>query len=400
MTYLLFILKSALDDFRRNKVRTALTSLGILIGVASVILLLAFGLGLRKYIQTQFESLGTNLIYVLPGGVFQGGGFNADATFESSFDEKDIRTLSRLPSATLVAPVYQKNTTVSSGSKSKFVPVILASADVFEALNLEAATGTIFTRADLDKRAKVAVIGPQLATDLFGATDVGLGKNITVSNQNYKLIGILKPKGGGGFGGPQFDSYVYLPYKSAVSLNPTKKFLSVYVQSVDSASLPTLKEDIKSSLLRRYDEDYFSIVESTEVLNAINSIFGVLNSVLVAIAAISLVVGGIGIMNIMYVSVVERIREIGIRRALGATKRDILAQFLTESIILSLLGGLLGLLFSFIIILIVQNFFPAYIDLLGVLIALGVSSVIGIVFGVFPARKAANLSPIDAIRYE
>lgn len=153
-------------------------------------------------------------------------------------------------------------------------------------------------------------------------------------------------------------------------------------------------------MLKRYKGDDFSIAEQSEILDAVSSIFAVLNSVLVSIAAISLIVGGIGIMNIMYVSVIERVREIGIRRALGATRRDILAQFVTEAVLLSLFGGLLGLTLSFLIVLLVQKFFPAYINWQSVAIALGVSSAIGVIFGVFPARKASNLSPIDAIRYE
>jgi putative ABC transport system permease protein len=396
MNYLLFIIKSALEDFKRNKVRTVLTSLGILIGVASVVLLLAFGLGLKKYISDQFESFGTNLIYVLPGGVFQNGSFNADSTFEPSFDEKDVRTLERLNLAQMIAPVYQKNTSVSFGAESKFVPVILGTSDVFSALNLKADEGQLWTRSDVDKKSKLAAIGPKLAEEL----EVGVGNKITIGDQTFKIGAILGAKGGGGFGGPSFDTYVYIPYKSAPSLNPTKKFLSIYIQAPDSASIAPLKDDIKESLLKRYDEDDFSIVESTEFLNAINSIFGVLNMILVAIAAISLIVGGIGIMNVMYVSVTERIREIGIRRALGATQKDILWQFLAEAVILSLIGGLMGLLLSFIVVLAIRQFFPAYIDGLSVAIALGVSSSIGIIFGVFPARKAAALSPIEAIRYE
>jgi ABC-type antimicrobial peptide transport system permease subunit len=239
-----------------------------------------------------------------------------------------------------------------------------------------------------------------IAEDLFGSADLAVGKNIKVADLTFKVVGVLKGKGGGGFGGPQFDSYIYVPYKSAVSLNPDKKFLTLYVQAESRNLIPAVKDQIKTAFLKRYKEDDFSIVESTEILNAINSIFNVLNTVLVAIAAISLVVGGIGIMNIMYVSVVERIKEIGIRRAIGAKKIDILSQFLTESVILSLLGGFLGLGLSYVIVLLIQRFFPAYIDLPSVLIALGVSSAIGIIFGVFPARKAANLSPIEAIRYE
>ncbi len=164
--------------------------------------------------------------------------------------------------------------------------------------------------------------------------------------------------------------------------------------------LANLKDEIKKTLLKRYNVDDFTVSEASDLLNTVSSIFSVLNLVLVAIAAISLVVGGIGIMNIMYVSVTERIKEIGIRRAIGARKSDILSQFLSESVILSLFGGFLGLVLAWLIVLAVQGLFPAYIDSTSVILALGVSSAIGVVFGVFPAKKAADLSPIDAIRYE
>lgn len=176
--------------------------------------------------------------------------------------------------------------------------------------------------------------------------------------------------------------------------------MMIYLKAENETVIPAIKVEAKKALVKRYKEDEISITEQTEILNSINSIFSILNSVLVAIAAISLLVGGIGIMNIMYVSVVERIREIGIRRAIGALKLDILYQFLAESVLLSALGGLLGLLISWGIVLIVRQFFPVYIDAMTVVIALGVSSGVGIIFGVFPAKKAADLSPIEAIRYE
>ena len=172
------------------------------------------------------------------------------------------------------------------------------------------------------------------------------------------------------------------------------------VKTENENYVPQVKEDIKKEFLKRYDEEEFSIVEPTELLSAITSIFSVLNLILVAIAAISLVVGGIGIMNIMYVTVSDRIKEIGIRRAIGARRSDILYQFLTEAVLLSSIGGLLGLGLAYFVVFLVKSVFPAYIDLISVILALGISSAIGITFGVFPARKAASLEPVEAIRYE
>lgn len=401
MHYFLFIFKSAIEDFRRNKVRTALTSLGILIGVSSVVLLTAFGLGLRQYIKNQFDSLGTNLLRIVPGQILSGGGFRAGAGSLGTirFDEKDVTSLKRVKNAAYIIPVFSKTITVTGGGNSETGDLYASSADIFVGLNLKAKFGKIFSKEDVDKRSKIVAIGPKIAAKLFGDESSALGKNIKIEDQSFKVVGVLESKGGG-FGGPDLDSFVYMPFKTGYVFNVDKKFIALIVKASDDADLESVKSQIKTRLLKRYKEDDFSVIEQAELLAAISSIFSIINTVLVAIAAISLIVGGIGIMNIMYVSVVERIREIGIRRAIGATALDILYQFLFEAVILSLLGGLLGLTFSFVIVLFIQRFFPAYIDLNSVLIALGVSSFIGIVFGVFPARRASLLSPIEAIRYE
>jgi putative ABC transport system permease protein len=244
------------------------------------------------------------------------------------------------------------------------------------------------------------VIGPKVAEKIFGSAAGAVGKTVKMKELVFKVVGVAKAKGGGGLGAPSVDEHIYIPHTAAYSFNPTKSFMMLYIKAANETVIAGVKQDATKALLKRYKKDEVSVVEQTEILNTINSIFSILNSVLVAIAAISLIVGGVGIMNIMYVSVVERIREIGIRRAIGALKTDILYQFLAESILLSALGGALGLLIAFAVVLILRNFFPVYIDLATVCIALGVSSGVGIIFGVFPAKKAADLSPIDAIRYE
>ena len=402
MDYFLFILKTAFLDFSRNKGRTILTSLGILIGVLSVILLIAFGLGLKKYIDDQFQSLAPNLLRVVPGQILQNGSFRGGGgTFGGiRFDEKDVTKLKRLRDVDYVIPVFTKTVKASAGKNSEISDIYSSSADIFSALNLNTQVGEVFTKEDVDKRSKITVLGPKIAEKLFGSPEVALGQQVKVEGQNFKVRGVLESKGGGGFGGPDFDSFIYIPYKTGYVFDPDKKFLAIIVKAKNNVDLDQSKTAIEEVMLRRYKEDEFSVVKQTDLINAISSIFSTINVVLVAIAAISLLVGGIGIMNIMYVTVTERIKEIGIRRAIGARKLDILYQFLIESIILSLFGGLLGLGMAFLIVFFIQKYFPAYINLTTVVIALGVSSGIGIVFGVFPAKKAADLSPIDAIRYE
>jgi putative ABC transport system permease protein len=398
MNYFAFILKSATDDFGRNKMRTALASLGILIGIASVVLLMSLGLGLKKYIAQQFESLGTGLIYVMPGDIKSGGMTGAVGGIK--FDDKDVTTLKRVPNVSFVLPFVVKYTKAEASGQSKTVELAGSTTDVFAGMNVDIAYGSQFSKSDQDRGNKRVVLGPKLAEKLFGAADNAVGKIIKLDGQAFTVCGVAKPKGGGGLGVPSIDDHVWLPYKAAYSLTQDKKFYAIYLKANSDENINAAKDEAKRLLLKRYKADDFSVIESTELLNTINQIFSVLNTVLIAIAAISLIVGGIGIMNIMYVSVVERIREIGIRRAIGATGKDILWQFLAESVLLSFLGGVLGLTLSYIVVLIIQTQFPAYIDLMSVSLAVGVSSTIGIIFGVFPAKKAADLSPMEAIRYE
>jgi putative ABC transport system permease protein len=403
MNLLLFVIKSAFEDFRRNKVRTALTSLGILIGVASVVLLMALGLGLKTFIANQFESLGTNLLIIFPGEVLdESGSFRGGEStgLGQTFDSKDTRTLERIRSLQYVAPVYTRSIKASYGSKVKVGDIFATTPNIFELRKLEAAEGKIFTESDIKKRSKVAVIGPKIVEKLFDSPEQAVGRNIKLDTQTFKVIGVLKAKSGGGLGGPDFDSYIYVPHTSALAFNPDKTFLYFYIKVQSEIDIPSAKKAVETAFLRRYDDSDFSVIEQSEILNAVTSIFGVLNNVLVLIGGISLVVGGIGIMNIMYVTVVERIKEIGIRRAIGATRQDILLQFLTESVLLSVIGGIGGLLVASAIVLLINQYFPAVINFTSVALAIGVSSAVGVGFGVFPARKAANLSPIDAIRYE
>ena len=401
MGILLSIIKTSLSDFGRNKLRTFLTSLGILVGVSSVILLVSLGVGLKNYINTQFENLGSNILIIMPGQIFAGNNMMQSGNFSGiTFTEKDFLNVAKVNGIKVVAPAYVKTVTVSFAGKTEIGSYYGTTAEIFPMRNLEAEFGKVFSANDVDKRKKIIVMGPKIAEKLFGNTESFVGKTVKIDGQGFKVSGILKSKGGGGFGGPDFDSFLYVPYKSSPKINQEKKFSVINFQTESETVIDTVKESVTALLEKNYKVDDFSVIEQSQIQETVTSIFGILNSVLVAIAAISLVVGGIGIMNIMYITVTERIREIGIRRAMGATRRNILSQFLFEAVFLSTIGGSFGLIVSFVIVLIGYRYFPLAIDLLSVAAALTVSTGIGVIFGVLPARKAALLSPVEAIRYE
>ncbi|KKP67813.1 MAG: hypothetical protein UR63_C0009G0003 [Candidatus Roizmanbacteria bacterium GW2011_GWC2_35_12] len=389
MNYFLFIIKSAFEDFRRSKMQTFLTSLGILIGVFAVVMLTAMGLGLKKYISDQFDALGKNTLFVAPGKLLESGGFGASSLLGNRFDLKDLNRLKRIRSIKAITPLASKSGEAKGTKKTEFVTIFFSSEAFFDISGFEIDKGRFLDKSDIDKRSKVLIAGPKIAEKLFGSINEALDKKVSIDNVTFTIIGVIKSKGGGGFGGPDYDSYFFGPYTTGFIFDPDKKFIRFAIKTDENVSISTV-----------YEDDEFSIVEPTEILSVVNGIFGIMNIVLVAIASISLLVGGIGIMNIMYVTVSDKTKEVGIRRAIGARKNDILFQFIIESIALSVIGGLLGLAFAALGVFAVQKFFPAYIDVMSVALALGVSSVIGIVFGVLPARKAANLEPVEAMRYE
>jgi putative ABC transport system permease protein len=392
------IIQAAISDFKRNKVRTLLTSLGITIGVLAVVMLIALGLGIKNYIREQFESLGANLITVLPGSGFSGGGgFGAGLVGGGAkFDEKDIRELERIPELKYVVPVFFKTSKVEANNKKEFAYIRGVNEDFFKLRNVKIIRGRQFNAPENQSKAKVAVAGYTIAEKLFGNTDNAVGKTIRFDKQRFEVIGVIEKSGNN-----EEDLGVVLPYKSTYgSINPEKTFWGINLGVESEKDVEIAKKKVKEVLLKRYKEDDFSVAEQTEILSTINQIFNILNSVLVAIGSISLLVGGVGIMNIMYASVTERTKEVGIRRAIGATEKDILVQFMAEAVLLSALGGFLGLLLATIIVILVRPFFPLSINLFSVVITLSVSSTIGIFFGVFPARRAAQLPPIEAIRYE
>ncbi len=388
------IFRSTLSDFKRNKVRTFLTSLGIMVGVFSVIMLIAIGVGLKNYISSQFENLGANIIAVVPGEG-PGGGFAALAS-QTRFHESDVRVLERVKILDYVVPGYISNLNIESSREEKVGTIIGTSENYGYLFALDLLDGEFFSKSDVASASKVGFLSEGLAQDLFGAADNATGKYVRFRNTRIRIKGVVENTGV-----PERDNAIFIPYTTTFfSLNPKKEFFVIYTGVKDSTKVQQAKKEIEKELLEKYDEDEFGVFEPSDVLESLDQIFLILNSVLVAIGSISLVVGGIGIMNIMYATVTERTKEVGIRRAIGATEDDILIQFLSESVLLSLMGGILGLIISTAIVLVIRTFFPAEINFLSVTIALVISSGIGIFFGVFPARRAAKLPPIVAIRRE
>jgi len=397
------LLKSSVRSILKNKSRTILTSLGIIIGVTSVILLTSIGNGLKNYINQQFEALGANSIYIYPGQIFNdNGGFsNSGGMMANNFTQKDVSNLKRKFKNMEIMPVTATFADIkSSKNTKKSVEIAGSVAEYGTGNNLlpSEGNGYWFTKEDETKKSPVIVLGNKIATDLFPSGNA-LGKKIIIKGKELKVIGVLDKKGSG-MGGGSIDDHAFVPISIAFDFSGNENINAIVVKTPSKDLIDQTKKDLTKFMKEKYDEDAFSVFDSSQLLNSINSIISILTVGLTGIAAISLVVGGIGIMNIMLVSVTERTKEIGLRKAIGAYPRAILIQFLIEAIILSCLGGLIGILLGFLGTLAINPFFPAKITLSSVVLAFGVSSIVGIVFGVAPARKASKLSPIEALRYE
>jgi len=399
------LIKSSIRSILKNKGRTALTSLGIIIGVTSVILLTSIGNGLQIYINQQFESLGANTVFVSPGKIFDDkGGFNSSSGghfVSTSFSQNDITSLKRSIKGTTIVPVSIFIADIKSNQKTKSDVNIVGSTYQYAAsANYlpSVGNGRTFTKEEEDKKSDVIVLGNTLAKDLF-PNGTALGKKVIIKGKNLKVIGIIDKKGGS-FGGPDVDQYAFTPIGIVFDFTGNQKINQMLIKTQNKEEVPQVKIDVTKTLLKKYDKDAFTVFDSSQLLSSINAIIGTLTIALTGIAAISLVVGGIGIMNIMLVTVTERTREIGLRKAIGAYPRAILIQFLIEAVILSSIGGIVGIALGALGTWGISQFFPAQVTLGSVSLAFGVSFAVGVIFGVAPARKASQLSPIEALRYE
>jgi len=390
----------ALRALRTNKIRSMLTMLGIIIGVASVILLVSIGTGLQAFVTSQFASLGSNKVFVLPGKVDLKRVGGRPTTPVSKFELDDVNDIIRSSDViTDVTPVLTQTGTVIYQGEIVSSEVFGVWENYFKMGNFSVEKGSSITQSDVERTRKVIVLGSKPAKDLFGDTDP-VGKTVTLGEIRYQVKGVLVSKGGGGALGADIDERVVIPFTTALrQFNQDRPFM-LLVEAVDQDAVVEAAGDIRRVLLRRLKADDFTVLEQKELLSTITQFLSVITVALGGIAAISLLVGGIGIMNIMLVSVTERTREIGLRKAVGATGRDILLQFLIESVIVSLVGGIIGIVLGGAGSLALRSFVQTEVTLWSVLLASGFSGLIGIVFGVAPAIRASRLDPIEALRYE
>ena len=397
------LIKEALRSLLSNKLRSGLTILGIIIGITAVIAMLSIGEGARRQLAQNVENLGANQLNVLPGFIQPGRGLvSAGRGTAQSLKMKDVEVIRKIDGVKAVSPeINRRFQVVSSLGKNTNILVIGVTPEYLIVRNSKVEKGSFFKENDLNR---VAVLGPTAAEDLFGEEDP-IGKTIKINKVSFKVIGVLEAKGNVGF--INVDEVVLVPLIVMQKILTGSEYLSIIaVQAESSELVDKVKDDITNALLKEHkvspENQDFSVIAAQQFLNAFNTLIRTMTIFLASIAAISLIVGGIGIMNMMLTSVTERIKEIGLRKAIGAKKKEILLQFLIESIILTLIGGIFGIILGSLISIGVSKFanITSQVSLFSIFLSLTFSTLVGIIFGYLPAKKAANLDPIVALRYE
>jgi len=391
-----------------NKVRTGLAMLGVIIGIGSVIALMSLGQASQQSIKNQIQSLGSNLLTVRPGASSSGGvrGAAGGMTTLTYADAKAIKNSTKLTTVKNVSAATSSNAQITAGRNNTNTQVQGVTPEYREIRNITLSSGSFITEFHMNNLSRVAVLGATTAEDLFGEDVNPVGQKIRIASVAFNVIGLVESKGGSGSSNQ--DDIIYIPLTTAQKiLFGTKYVNTIYVEAKSEDVMAEAKNEIGYFLLKRHNianvEDAdFSIMSQDEILDTVSSVTGTFTTLLAGIAAISLVVGGIGIMNIMLVTVTERTREIGLRKALGAKNKWITSQFLIESIIITFVGGLVGVFIGIIaayFIALYMSLSPTF-SITSILLAFGVSVTIGIIFGWYPAKKAAHLEPIEALRYE
>ncbi len=396
-------IKLVLRSLLANKLRSMLSMLGIIIGVGAVIALLAIGAGAQKQVLGQVTALGSNLIMVMPGQ-FRSGGVRSGAV-ETLMPEDAGALLAEIPEVVEMSPVARGNGQFKYYNNNKQSSIMGVAPSYLKIRNFDIDKGRMFTQNEVERRAKVAVLGSDAASDLFDGAPA-LGEKVKINGVAFEVVGVLKPKG---TQGPfSFDDQALLPYTTVMDRLLGVDYLSeVDLQIREGADQTAVQASLESLLRRRHrilegGESDFQVRNMAEMVAAVTSVTRTFSLLLGSVAAISLIVGGIGIMNIMLVTVTERTREIGIRKAIGADDRDILVQFLLESVIMSALGGLAGIVMGVSIAAasVLVSGFSAVVEPSSVMLALSFAVSVGVFFGFYPARRAAALDPIEALSYE
>jgi putative ABC transport system permease protein len=410
-------LRIALNSLGVNKLRAALTMLGIMIGVAAVITLLSIGDGVTRFVAEQFSGLGSNLVFIIPVQE-EPGRPGSDPLVESTLTLRDVELLTDpalVPGAEAVAPSLLREAELRYAGEMRSVALRASTPDYLVAWGLEVARGEFFTATEYNGRSRVVVLGPETITNLFPENVDPIGEEIKINGLTFRVIGVLASQGAGMFGGSR-DDVAIVPLTTAQDRlfnnrsQRTGEFLvdAILMKAVDEAAIDGAIIDASEVLRQSHDinfrdADDFQILTQQDFLDAFGSVTSVLTVFLGAIASISLLVGGIGIMNIMLVSVTERTREIGLRKAVGAKRLDILGQFLTEAVIMAVLGGTLGIVLGVIGALAVRTAVPELdtsVTFNSIALAVGFSVAVGLFFGIYPATRAAALNPIEALRFE
>jgi len=406
-----YSIKTAVKGLQTHKSRSALTILGIVIGVTSIILVMSLGAGAQDLILGQVKGLGATTVTVIPGKISFGPS-QAASTMNDSLKEKDLSLLkikANVPNATYVMPMVVGSGQAVFGSNVYQVAVFGSGEKVPEIFSIIPDDGYFFSEDDVRSRSAVVVIGYKVKQRLF-ENDQAVGQKIRIKNNTFKVVGVLPEKGSSS----SFDDTVFMPYTTTQQyITGTKYYSRIVVTADTEANLKSTVNDVTNTLRDSHnitdpDKDDFSVVTSADIAKTLGTVTSALTAFLAAVAAISLVVGGIGIMNIMLVSVTERTKEIGLRKALGATDADIQTQFLLEAVILTAIGGIIGIILgsglAFVISILISKFaaldwqyvFPISAAILGLV----VSTLVGLIFGIYPARQAARKSPMEALRYE